>query len=121
MAQSGRAPRSHRGGHWFKSSYAHSNGRWRLALLGEHEAHELVAEVGRWLEHQRAAAVDDGDPVIPAVNRRFVADAALAERPVHPRVLDAEVSAVAHRRFGRIRLRRDPDRIDTAGNVARAV
>src|SRR5262249_45342694 len=58
-----------------------------LAGPGEHEAHGLVPEVGGRVEHQRAAAVDDRDPVPAAVLGGRRGNAAGPERTVHPHVL----------------------------------
>ena len=40
---------------------------WDVARQGEHEAHYLVPAIGRWVEHQRAASVDDADALCAAV------------------------------------------------------
>src|SRR5262245_25520161 len=83
---------------------------------GERDAHDLVAEVGGRAEHQRAAAVDHGDPVSAAVVRGGGGHARAAAAPVHPDVLDPEPGALAHRLRGELGPRRDHHRVDAAGD-----
>jgi hypothetical protein len=49
-------------------------------------AHRPVAWIRGGSEHQRAPAVDDSDPLITAVHRRRIGDAARAEGAMHPYV-----------------------------------
>jgi nucleotide-binding universal stress UspA family protein len=91
-----------------------------LARTRANESHELVGNIRGRLEHQRAAAVDDGHAVLASVHRCRVAHAAFAERTMHPRLLDAEHVALAHRRLGRIGPRCDHDGVHAARDVAKA-
>src|SRR5215207_4921977 len=72
---------------------------WDVALEREDEPHRLVANVGRRVEHARAAAVDHGDAALAAVLSGGVRDTAGAEGAMHPHVLDPELGALAHRLF----------------------
>src|SRR6185369_5506633 len=67
---------------------------------GEQATHHLVPGVGGGAEHQRATAVEDRDPVLPAVLGGGGRDAAGTEQPVHPDVLYAELDALVHGRLG---------------------
>src|SRR5262245_28728198 len=88
-----------------------------LAGAGEDEPHDLVAGVGGRLEHQRAAAVDDGHAALAAIDGGGVADAPIPERAVHPHLVDAERLALADRGLGPVGPRGDDDRVDAAGDV----
>src|SRR5215510_7021627 len=83
---------------------------------GVHQAHDLVPEIGGGPEHQRAAAVDHGDAVLPAVAGGGTGDAARAGAPVHPDVGDAEVGALAHGVLGDAGPGSDHHRLDPAGD-----
>src|SRR6266508_849820 len=120
VQQDPRAVQGPQGDHLLPSC-ARSHRLGHLAVVGEHEAHDLVGDVGGRLEHQRAATVDDGDAVLTAIHRGVIADAAFTEGTVHPGVLDAELGALAHRPLGRLRLGGDHDRVDAAGDVAQVV
>ena len=65
----------------------------------EDQAHRLVPGVGRRTGRARAAAVDDGDPLLTAVGRCRVGDAAGAWAAVLPHVLNPQrTRASAHSR-----------------------
>src|SRR5215207_2220188 len=85
-----------------------------LAGPGEHEAHRLVPQIGRRVEHQRATTIDHGDPVLAAVFGGRVRDASRPERAMHPHLLDAEIRALPHSRLGSCRRRSDDHGLDTA-------
>src|SRR5690242_9539839 len=78
-------------------------------LAGVDEAHQLVAEVGGWVEHAGAAAGDHGDAVLPAIGSGGGRDAAGAGPTVHPDVLDAELGTFAHGLVGDLGARADHD------------
>jgi hypothetical protein len=59
---------------------------------GEHDAHDLVSEVGRWPEHQGAASVNNRDAVLPAVLRGGIRDAARATAPMHLDMLEVQLA-----------------------------
>src|SRR5215467_39189 len=85
-------------------------------LPGVHEAHDLVPGIGGGPEHEGAAAIDDGDAVLPAVAGGGIGDAARTGAPVHPHVLDAELGAFAHGVLGDLGPGSDHHRLDPAGD-----
>src|SRR6476659_8897158 len=89
---------------------------WNVARQREDEAHCLVARIGRWAEHARAAAVDHGDTVLATVRRRALRHAPGSGTTLHPDVLDPELVAFAHRLLGVLGPCADHDRLDLAGN-----
>lgn len=87
-----------------------------LASQREHEAHGFVRLIGGWLEHQRTAAVDHGNAILPPVFRGDLRNAAGADGAVHPDVVNAQIYTLAHGGIGSLRLSADYNRIDTAGD-----
>src|SRR5215218_7090934 len=89
-------------------------------LLGhvtrEHEAHELVADIGGGPKHQGTAAIDHGDAVPAAVVGGRRRDAAWAGTAMHPDVLDAEFGALVHGVLGEFGPGADDHRLDPAGD-----
>src|SRR6516164_9689675 len=65
-------------------------------VAGKDQPHDFVAEVCNRVEHERTATVDHGDAVLAPVGRRSGADAALTIGPMHPHLLDPELSALSH-------------------------
>src|SRR5262249_24160149 len=82
---------------------------WDLAGESAYETHDVVRDVRRRIEHQRAAAIDHVDAPLAAVGGSGFGDAALSNGPMHPDVLDAEVGAFAHRGFSDRRSRPNHD------------
>src|SRR5215469_6180161 len=100
------------------TSYAPVRGRAGSHLLGHvpgvDQAHDLVPEIGGGPEHQRAAAVDHGDAVGPAVTGGGFGDAARPGAPVHPHMLDAELRALTHGVLGDLGPGSDHHRLNPA-------
>src|ERR671935_1741635 len=80
----------------------------------EHELHRFVSAIRSWLKHQRAAARDHIDSLLPAVGGRCGGYAPAAGPAGHPYVFDAEGRALAHRRLGPLRPGSDHHRVDAA-------
>ena len=77
---------------------------------------DVVGEIDRRTKHHRAATGDDSDTVLETERDRFVRDATLAKRAVHPHPSDAKSDALTNQ-FGSDPERRcDHDRIDPARN-----
>src|SRR5262245_45164093 len=65
-------------------------------LAAVHDPHDSVSEVGGRPEHQRTAAIDHGDAMLPAVVGGGDRHAARAGAPMHPHVLDSQLGTLAH-------------------------
>src|SRR6266540_3520999 len=72
------------------------------ARAGEHEAHRLVPEIRGRVEHQRAAPVDHGDPVLATVFGGRLRNAAGPGAVMHPHVPDTEIHALPHGGLGNL-------------------
>src|SRR4051794_35208858 len=91
-------------------------------MARKQQAHDLVAEVCRRVEHEWTTTVDRHDAILTAVGSGRSADAAFAVDAMHPHVFDAELRAVSHRAALSLPGRgRDDDGLDTTGNAPQVV
>src|SRR6185503_15565938 len=92
-----------------------------VARESEDDSHRLVPDISGGTEHAGTPAVDYSDALLPTVIGSCFRNTPSAGATVHPHVLDAQVSAVAHRPIGNLGSRRDHYRVDATGDRSQVV